>query len=444
MSVLYVCHGHPNLARGGGELSAWRLFEHFNRLEGFGNCGFLAAAPTPHHLPPGCEVMALAPRQWLIKPSANAVIHDTAVSLRDGGALHQALIGLAPRLIHLHHYLHVGLDLLPALKRWFPGAAVLLTLHDYWGPCAYEGRLLRRSGELCGGGDPEACNRCLAGDRRDQLAIRALRLRRCFAAVDHFLAPSYFLKRQYLRWGLPAQRISVVENLPPAQPLQLAAEPAANGTLVLGYFGQINPWKGLDLILEAVALARQQGLAVRLEIHGLDPGTLVERAQAADGFWQRCATVYGALAPEGAVAMGPYGPEQLTQRMAGLAGLVMGSIWFENSPMVIQEAYRHGLPVLAPRLGGMAEKVRDGHTGLLFSPGDAGSLASVMARLAQARGLRQQLSRQAGIAAQRAGGAALLHEQIYRTLAQKEKSVKMPTRRRQVDRSSPAQGKSRM
>lgn len=417
MSVLYVCHGHPSLARGGGELAAWRLYEYFNGVEGYGNCGFLAAAPTPQHLPPGCQVMALGPRQWLIKPSANAVIHDTAVSLRDDEALHQALIGMAPRLIHLHHYLHVGLDLLLALKRWFPGVPVLLTLHDYWGPCAYEGRLLRRSGALCEGGNPDACNVCLGGDRRDQLAIRSLRLQRFFAAVDHFLAPSYFLKRQYLHWGLPPQRVSVVENLPPPAPLKLPALPAIHPGLVLGYFGQINPWKGLDLILEAVALARDHGIAVRLEIHGLDGNTLAERARSSEDFWCRLDDLCRELGPDGAVAMGRYEPDQLAERMAGLDALVMGSIWYENSPMVIQEAYRHGVPVLAPRLGGMAEKVRDGHNGLLFSPGDSGALAGAITRLARTIGLRECLRRQAKDVGFRAAHAGLLHERIYTRLA---------------------------
>ena len=426
MSVLYVCHGHPQLARGGGELAAWRLFEHFNSLDGYGHCGFLAAAPTQRCLPPGCEVMGMAERQWLIKPSANAVIHDTAVSLRDGQDLHRALIGLAPRLIHLHHYLHVGVDLLPALKRWFPGVPVILTLHEYSGMCVYVGRLLRRSGELCEGGDPESCNTCLGGEQRDQLAIRALRMQRFFAAVDHFLAPSYFLKRQYLRWGVAPQKISVIENLPPPKSpgSALPRKKSGGASLIVGYFGQINPWKGLDLILEAVVIARAAGADVCLEIHGLDPDELAQRERRdCDAFWLRCSEWLAALQPNGAVVMGRYRSDELNERMSGLDVMVMGSCWFENSPMVIQEAFQHSLPVLAPRLGGMAEKVRDDSNGLLFESGDPRALAAVLQRFSEDQGLRSQLALGATKAAERGSRAALQHERLYARFTQKEKSV---------------------
>ena len=198
MSVLYVCHGHPTFARGGGELAAWRLFEAFRYRPGFEGSGFLAAASSPDHLPAGSELLGLGPDEWLIKRSPNPFFHDTAVNLSSGGQLHQAMAGRRFKIIHLHHYLHVGIDLVLALKRWFPEAKLLLTLHDYWGPCVYEGRLLRASGDLCSGGDPKSCDQCLGGGRRGELAIRARRLERMFGAIDHLLSPSFFLKQQYV------------------------------------------------------------------------------------------------------------------------------------------------------------------------------------------------------------------------------------------------------
>jgi glycosyltransferase involved in cell wall biosynthesis len=54
----------------------------------------------------------------------------------------------------------------------------------------------------------------------------------------------------------------------------------------------------------------------------------------------------------------------------------MPSIWYENFPRTLVEAFACGLPVIASRLGAMAELVRDGCTGLLFEPGDAADLAA--------------------------------------------------------------------
>ena len=59
----------------------------------------------------------------------------------------------------------------------------------------------------------------------------------------------------------------------------------------------------------------------------------------------------------------------------------MPSLWYENSPLVIQEAFAAKVPVIASDLGALAEKVRHGLDGLLFPPGDAASLREVLRRL---------------------------------------------------------------
>ena len=397
MSVLYVSHGHPAFAKGGGELAAWRLFEAFREQPGFEECGFLAAASSPDQLPAGSEVVGLGPDEWLIKRSPNPFFHDTAVNLSCGGQLYQALAQRHFRIIHLHHYLHVGLDLVLALKRWFPQAKLLLTLHDYWGPCVYEGRLLRASGELCTGGDPVSCDQCLGGDRRGELAIRAVRLQRMFKVIDQLLCPSFFLKQRYLEWGVDPKRISVIENLPASEtPSLLSARPIQSDSLVVGFFGQVNPWKGLDLLIAAVRLARERGVAVLLEVNGAD--------QPDDEVSQ------------GVVFNGSYEPHQLAERMARVDVVAMASIWYENSPMVIQEAFLHGRPVVAPRLGGMAEKIRDGQSGVLVEPGSAEAMAGALQQLADQPEWLQQL--QQGVQRLLGGRAdpERGHAQLYRRL----------------------------
>ncbi len=391
MSILYVCHGHPRYAKGGGELAAWRLFKAFEE-EG---ASLLAAAPAAETLPPGCEVMSVGHRQWLIKPSLSPLQHGTEVNLQDGAALHQALAGLKPEIVHLHHYVHVGIDLVHALRRWFPNAGFLFTLHEYWAPCAYEGRMLRRSGDLCDGPEPEACADCVGEEHRADLVIRDLRLQRMIASIDHFISPSKFLKDRYVDWGLSSSQISVVENLPAARPAVVTSrkiDPTCE--LVLGYFGQLNPWKGIDLIVEAVRIARFKYPQLRLEINGCDSADLNPAHSPYREFVERLKSLLDSASMDGLQLRGRYEPHQLSGRMASVDLVVMGSSWYENAPMVIQEAFLHGKPVIAPALGGMAEKVTDGHSGLLFQPGDAVDLARVMGRCCQEPSLVEELQRQ--------------------------------------------------
>ncbi len=397
MSVLLVSHGHPAFAKGGGELAAWRLFEAFRQKPCFEGSGFLAAASSPDQLPAGSEVVGLSSDQWLIKRSPNPFFHDTAVNLSHGGQLHQALAERRFQIIHLHHYLHVGIDLVLALKRWFPKAKLLLTLHDYWGPCVFEGRLLRASGELCSGGDPEACDQCLGGGRRGELAIRTLRLKRLFAEIDHLISPSFFLKQQYLDWGVETQKISVIENLSaPDGSTLVPSHPAQTDALVVGFFGQVNPWKGVDVLIEAVQLARESGVDVQLEVNG---------SQLPEG-----------EAKPGVQFNGSYEPHQLAERMARVDVVAMASTWYENSPMVIQEAFLHGRPVVAPHLGGMAEKIQDGQTGVLVRPSSAPALAEVMQRLVDQPELLVQLQQGVQRSLRRQADPERGHAQLYERL----------------------------
>ena len=60
--------------------------------------------------------------------------------------------------------------------------------------------------------------------------------------------------------------------------------------------------------------------------------------------------------------------------------LVVPSLWAENSPLVIHEAFLHGTPVLASDIGGIPELVRRGVSGELFRAGDARDLAVKLRR----------------------------------------------------------------
>jgi glycosyltransferase involved in cell wall biosynthesis len=65
--------------------------------------------------------------------------------------------------------------------------------------------------------------------------------------------------------------------------------------------------------------------------------------------------------------------------MRNRAYLVLPSIWYENFPRTLVEAFACGLPVIASRLGALEELVADRRTGLLFDPGSSVDLAEKIA-----------------------------------------------------------------
>jgi glycosyltransferase involved in cell wall biosynthesis len=76
--------------------------------------------------------------------------------------------------------------------------------------------------------------------------------------------------------------------------------------------------------------------------------------------------------------VGRYSPADLPTLMASIDWVVVPSVWWENAPLVIQEAFEHGRPVICSGIGGMAEHVTDGVNGLHFRVGDATDLARVI------------------------------------------------------------------
>ena len=89
---------------------------------------------------------------------------------------------------------------------------------------------------------------------------------------------------------------------------------------------------------------------------------------------------------------GPYQPADLPQHLGAIDWVIVPSIWWENAPLVILEALLNARPVICSGIGGMAELVDDGQTGLHFRAGDAGSLMHTMRRAIDESGLWDRLA----------------------------------------------------
>ncbi|TMF63647.1 MAG: glycosyltransferase, partial [Chloroflexi bacterium] len=90
---------------------------------------------------------------------------------------------------------------------------------------------------------------------------------------------------------------------------------------------------------------------------------------------------------------GKYRPADVPALMRDIDWVVVPSIWWENSPLVIQEAFLNRRPVICSNVGGMAEKVADGVNGLHFRVGDPVSLAQTIRRAAGTTDLWDQMRR---------------------------------------------------
>lgn len=422
--LLMIAHGHPALSRGGGEHAAYALHRYFQRENGVESL-FLAAG-SEEHLAYGGSIGSIddgqGGRDLLIRRSGCHFFHPTSADLSDSGELAQLIRQWQPDVVHLHHFIHVGLDLIIALRHWLPSSRLVLTLHEFLSICPYYGQLRRRDGLPCEGPSIHSCQQCLPDRSATDLLLRDQLIRLALARVDHLISPSHYLARRLQQQGIgqpefmatmPMPEISVIDNL-----LGLAADPIPPDRSIrmlrLGYFGQIMPSKGLDLILEALELVVRNGSgSIVLVIHGTD----LQQLEHWPEDWQACRqAIFSRLDKlHGHVVVhGPYAQSQIPQLMAEVDWVVMGSRWPENSPVVIQESLACGRPLLVPGFGGMAEKVQNDLQGLHYTPNSAVALADLIHRCMQDRQLQQVLAANCRRSPDLDAQLAALHWRVYR------------------------------
>jgi glycosyltransferase involved in cell wall biosynthesis len=166
--------------------------------------------------------------------------------------------------------------------------------------------------------------------------------------VTRYIALNEFCRQKFIQGGLPAERILVKPNF-----VDFAAQPevSRNGFL---FVGRLSVEKGI----ETLALAMKQVSHIELRVAGTGP-----ESPLLDNI--------GALQMLGALSA-----DEVRAQMNQSTALVLPSIWYENFPRVLVEALACSLPVIASRIGALAELIEDGVTGLLFEPGNATDLAA--------------------------------------------------------------------
>jgi glycosyltransferase involved in cell wall biosynthesis len=288
-----------------------------------------------------------------------------------------------PDVVHFQHTLFIGCDLISQVRRTLPEAPILYTLHEYLPICNRDGQLVRRvGGELCLQESPRRCHECFPWVSKGAFYLRKRFIQSHFANVDLFLAPSHFLRNRYVDWGIPPEKI-VFEDYGRVRVPRI--DEAYDGPRMrLGFFGQLNPYKGIQVVLRAMGMLKQQGVPAHLFVYGANISL------HGDKFEAEVRSLLNAAGDNVTVA-GPYSHGTLPALMAGVDWVVVPSTWWENSPLVIQEAFLHGRPVICSNVGGMAEKVHDGVNGLHFAAGNPGHLSGTIARAVNTPGLWQTL-----------------------------------------------------
>ncbi|MEQ1730658.1 MAG: glycosyltransferase [Vicinamibacterales bacterium] len=329
--------------------------------------------------------------------------------------LASVLQAVQPQVLHVHNLLNLSFNL-PAMAR-AAGARVVATLHDYTLVCPSGGqRVHRAEAHVCHTIEPDRCARCfgespfgtraafsrLAGRQQllsasMALAARAVRTmaprltasvasrlptlpatpaditarldaaRQVFEHVDLIVAPSRSMAEEYAALGAPPDKLRVSDyGFTPrtGRPTRRAR----TGPLRIGFVGTPVWHKGLHVLVDAARLLPPERFT--LAVHGdlsVLPDYVADQRERSRGLPIDFA--------------GPFARHLADAVYDALDLLVVPSIWLENSPLVVHEAFMAGVPVVASRIGGLADLIQHGRNGLLFEPGNANALAAALRAL---------------------------------------------------------------
>jgi glycosyltransferase involved in cell wall biosynthesis len=337
---------------------------------------------------------------WQKSPNPNGYLYKNP---RTAKFLKRCLMEWQPDLLHITSCLTLSASIIKAAKE--SGLPVVLTLTDYWFIC-HKLSLLKFDASLCDGiTTSRECIQCLSWDsgiyrnlRRafsDRMTTRILDLLSRIPAAGRLralrgMAPNISERKEYLVQMLnlpdvviaPSQQlretlrqsgirrgIRVIQSGHDLSWLKKEMQKTPNERVRFGYIGQFIFPKGVHVLLEAFSKCNWDG---RAELH-LFGGT----TETLPAYWQELQRKEY-LKSKLVKVHGPFEHERLGEILEGIDVLVVPSMWYENNPRVIQEAFASKTPVIASNVGGISEYVQDGINGYLFRRGDSADLAARM------------------------------------------------------------------
>jgi len=303
-----------------------------------------------------------------------------------------------PDVVHIHHLLFLSCGMVGEIKkRKIPA---IYTLHDYWLLC-YRGQLIKENLKTCNYPSIFECNDCLkyllsiqgnslffynllkkkipasllnVGKKLYLATAKSKTIngveifqkstQEIFAQIDLFLAPSYFIREKFISQGLKKEKI-IYSSYGFDLSNFTAFYEEKSSKLRFGFLGTLLPMKGVDLLISAFKEIKDKN--IELSIYG--------KLFSYSGFESFPKQLKKIIGNDPRIFLrGGYDNKDVGKILSSIDVLVVPSMWFENSPLVIQEAFLAHVPVIASRIGGIPEMVRDGLNGLLFNVGDKDDL----------------------------------------------------------------------
>lgn len=340
-----------------------------------------------------------------------------------------------PDIVHFQHLVQLSASMIEVAKR--RAIPTILTLHDFWFLCP-QVQLLTNDNQICYGPElkvkcancekifpnarrlqgsesfhdrkvkflkcppaplktvkkllpwkikaafkekflkPQATISCLTPDMRaDMIAKRWTFLRDMLQKVDVILAPSRFLMEKFVDYGIDRNKIFHLGYGIEDRPFNNFSKEPSN-KFRFGFVGNVSEHKGIRVLIRAFNKIKTNRVALL---------TFGPYNQSYFSKLEKDLKMDSRI-----IFHGPFDNREISSVFSKIDVLVYPSIWYENQPIAILEALLAKIPVITSNLGGMAELIQDGVTGLLFEVGNSDDLCQKMMSLIDDSQLLRKLS----------------------------------------------------
>lgn len=339
---------------------------------------------------------------YFAKPRADALMFaDTKFSLRNLYGIFRATVwnldaerrlgklirDTKPDAVYiLHEVNHLSPSVIRAVKR--EGIRVVHRISDFFMFCARSDFLYEN--EIC-----EAClqghykkaimRRCVkgtgAGTLLRVLAMKLYQWNGVFRDVDLFVTPSAFTKRKLLEGGVPQNKVVHIPTFIDSR----SVIPCYTHDHYFLFLGRMAKQKGTIYAIKAMSRLKNSNYVLKITGSLSDTEEDLELRHAIREYHLEDKIVFtGFLAGK-----------ELDNLIDHAVCIVCPAIWYENMPNTVLEAYAHGKPVVASRIGSLEEIVENEKTGFLFPPKDADALANELRKFIEDGTLSGRLGKNA-------------------------------------------------
>jgi len=268
------------------------------------------------------------------------------------------LESVKPDIVHFGHLSHLSTNLIRITKEF--NIPIVYTIHDFWLFCV-KGQMINQDGVICANPSVKNCTECSSYVVNEKEVKETLKhMKEIIDLIDVFISPSHTLKDFFINQGVARDKIKYLKyGFNTKKIIYNKKVFTKNSKINFGFMGRIIPTKGIKVLVDTFKKLPNEQLSIYGSI----------------GVQKRF------LETENIIFKGAYNNNNINEVLNDIDVLIVPSIWYENAPLVIQEAFLAGIGVITSDIGGMAELVKDKVNGFTFKVGSSEELINIIKKI---------------------------------------------------------------